>query len=169
MIVVAAGMFAFPLMMAYAAFSDIFTMTIPNKLTLAVGASYFVMAAATGQPLDVVLTHVACGLAVLALAFFMFCMGWMGGGDAKLAAASALWMGFPLSADYLLVASFFGGLLTLAIILARKQPLPARLIGCAWVERLHDEKTGIPYGVALAAAGLMLYTDTNVWKSLPLT
>lgn len=168
MIVAIAGLTLFPLMMAYAAFSDILTMTIPNKLTLALGVAYFAMAAATGQPLETVLIHVACAAVVLAAAFVMFCMGWMGGGDAKLASAVALWMGFPLSGEYLLIASFFGGALTLAIILGRKQPLPARLVGCAWIERLHNEKTGIPYGVALAAAGLALYTETGVWKSLAL-
>jgi len=168
MIVAIAGLTLFPLMMAYAAFSDILTMTIPNKLTLALGVAYFGMAAATGQPLETVLTHVACAATVLAIAFVMFCMGWMGGGGAKLASAVALWMGFPLSAEYLLIASFFGGGLTLAIILGRKQPLPARLVGYAWIERLHNEKTGVPYGVALAAAGLLLYTETGVWKSLAL-
>jgi prepilin peptidase CpaA len=166
MIVVFAGLIIFPLMMAYAAFSDIFTMTIPNKLTLALGASYFIMAFATGQPLDVVLVHVACGLGVLTIAFIAFCFGWIGGGDAKLAAAVALWMGFPLSGEYLLLSSFLGGLLTLLILVARRTPLPARLSGYGWLVRLHDARTGIPYGVALAAGGLLLYTETSVWKSL---
>lgn len=166
MIVVYAGLIVFPLMMAYAAFSDLFTMTIPNKLTLALGASYFVMALATGQLFDVVLIHIACGFVVLALAFVASCLGWMGGGDAKLAAAVALWMGFPLSGEYLLVSSFLGGLLTLVILIARKTPLPARLTNYGWLVRLHDAKTGIPYGVALAAGGLLLYTETSVWKSL---
>jgi prepilin peptidase CpaA len=166
MIVVTAGLVLFPLMMAYAAFSDLLTMTIPNKLTLALGSSYFLMALATGQPLDVILIHVLCGIGVLALAFVAFCFGWMGGGDAKLAAAVALWMGFPLSGEYLLISSFLGGLLTLVILFARKTPLPARLTNYGWLVRLHDAKTGIPYGIALAAGGLLLYTETSVWKNL---
>ena len=51
-------------------------------------------------------------------------MGWIGGGDAKLAAATALWFGFDFLLDYLVYASLFGGVLTLVLIQFRRLPLP---------------------------------------------
>ena len=53
-----------------------------------------------------------------------FSQGWIGGGDAKLAAATALWFGFAHLLDYLIYASLFGGVLTLVLIQFRKLPLP---------------------------------------------
>ena len=70
----------------------------------------------TGMNLDAVLWHMAAAVAVLAVTFTFFAQGWIGGGDAKLAAATALWLGFDHLLPYVLYASIFGGILTLAII-----------------------------------------------------
>ena len=45
---------------------------------------------------------------MLAVTFVFFARGWIGGGDAKLAAATALWLGFDYLMPYLLYASIFG-------------------------------------------------------------
>ncbi len=89
--------------------------------------------------------------------------GWVGGGDAKLAAATALWLGWDHVLDYGLAASVIGGLLTLALLQARRWPLPQWAFRQEWIARLHDQATGIPYGIALAIAGLLVYPDTAVW------
>ena len=47
------------------------------------------------------LMHLGAGAAVLVVAFACFAMGWVGGGDAKVAAGVALWFGF----DHLLELS----------------------------------------------------------------
>ena len=52
-------------------------------------------------------------------------LGWIGGGDAKIAAATALWFGFDQLFPYLAVASLLGGLLTLAC----SRPAPIRCRG----------------------------------------
>ncbi len=166
MMVAAAGLILFPLMMAYAASSDLLTMTISNKLNLALAVSYFVLAAATDQSIDTILVHIACGLCMLGITFSLFCAGWMGGGDAKLAAGTALWMGFPLSVEYAVAASFLGGILTIALLAARSKQLPDFLSKQKWIVRLHDKETGVPYGIALAAGGLLLYPKTNIWISI---
>lgn len=163
MLIAAAGLVLFPLMMAYAASSDLLTMKIPNKLTLTLAAAYFAMAAATGQSMNTILVHVACGIVMLIITFAMFSAGWMGGGDAKLAAATALWMGFPLTLEYALASSFLGGVLTLALLFARSRPLPGFMMRQKWIAHLHDKTTGIPYGIALAAGGLLLYPETDIW------
>jgi prepilin peptidase CpaA len=98
---------------------------------------------------------------VLVVAFVFFSQGWIGGGDAKLAAATALWFGFDYLVDYLIYASLFGGALTLAIIQFRKLPLPAVLARQGWILRLHETGGGVPYGIALAAAALTVYPKTG--------
>ncbi len=96
------------------------------------------------------------------IAFVFFARGWIGGGDAKLAAATALWLGFDHLFAYLVYASLFGGLLTLVLLQVRTMPLPSLLAGQEWAERLHRQDSGIPYGIALAAAALVIYPDT-IW------
>src|SRR5579862_1049743 len=91
----------FPAMMAFAASSDLFTMTIANRISLILVGGFFLLAAMTGMSGIDVLWHVAAGSAVLVTAFVLFSCGWIGGGDAKLAAATALWLGFDHLFDYL--------------------------------------------------------------------
>lgn len=160
------AMIVFPALMAIAASSDLLTMTISNRISIALVAGFLIMAAAAGMPYQVVLWHVSCGAAILALTFGMFCAGWIGGGDAKLAASTAIWVGWPHMLDYGLVASIAGGALTLLILQARLFALPAWAASCDWIARLHDKKGGIPYGIALAAAGLVVYPETHVWLSV---
>ena len=109
----------------------------------------------------------AIQLAVAAIVFGLFvgvfAAGWMGGGDAKLASATALWMGFASLLDYLLLASILGAVLTVVLVAARRVPLPGSVLRWGWVTRLHHPRTGIPYGVALAAAGLLALPHSPVW------
>jgi prepilin peptidase CpaA len=106
-------------------------------------------------------SHAGAAAAVLAVVFLMFTRGWIGGGDAKLAAATVLWIGFAHLADYLVYASLIGGALTLAIIQFRTMPLPQIFVGREWAERLHRVDAGVPYGIALAAAALLVYPHTE--------
>ena len=158
----------FPAMMAFAASSDLFTMTISNRVTLALVGGFFALALVTGMGGWDVLSHVGAAFAVLAVTFTFFAFGWIGGGDAKLAAATALWLGFDHLLTYLIYASLFGGALTLLIIQFRLTPLPVLLVGKEWVERLHRKDSGVPYGIALAAAALAVYPDTPWMKALGL-
>ena len=156
----------FPALMAFAASSDLITMTISNRVSLALVAAFFALALAWHMPLAEIGMHLAAGAAVLVVSFVFFARGWIGGGDAKLAAATALWFGFDQLPNYLVVASLLGGVLTFAILRFRHMPLPRLLAGQAWVERLHRMDTGIPYGIALALAALMVYPDTPWMKSI---
>ena len=153
----------FPALMIGAAFSDLFTMTIPNRLAIALAAAFFIFAVALGMPAASIGAHVVAGLVVLAVTFALFAFGWIGGGDAKLAAATALWMGWENLADYLLISTVAGGGLTLLILYLRKWPLPASWLRQSWIARLHEKGAGVPYGIALAAAGLMMFPQTQVW------
>ncbi len=155
----------FPAVMALSASMDLLTFTIPNRICLSLALGYFVLAAALGVSAADILLNMSCALAILTLAFVMFNLGWVGGGDAKLAAATAMWLGWNSILDYGLTAAICGGVLTLTILSARVMPLPPALRRFGWVARLHDCKSGVPYGIALAAAGLMHYPGSGIWAA----
>jgi len=162
-----AALLVFPLLMAFAASSDLLTMRISNRLVLLVMAGFFALALFTGMPLAEIGMHLACAALVLAFAFAFafFAFGWIGGGDAKFVAATTLWVGFGLALPYLVYAALLGGALTLALLALRRWPLPEPLRRIDWIDRLHDSRTQIPYGIALAAAGLLVYSDTAIFRS----
>ncbi len=165
MVTDAMGLLLFPALMAFAASSDLFTMTISNRVTLALVAGFVAMALVSGMSVNDMLIHAGAAATVLAVTFVFFARGWIGGGDAKLAAATALWLGFDHLVVYLLYASIFGGVLTLAMIRFRLMPLPQALADQEWVKRLHRLDGGVPYGIALAASALLIYPDT-AWMHL---
>jgi prepilin peptidase CpaA len=166
MVADAVRLLLFPALMAFAASSDLLTMTISNRVSLILAGSFFALAIWSGMPLGQIGMHVAAGLAVLVVTFTFFARGWIGGGDAKLAAATALWLGFDQLLNYLTIASLFGGVLTLLIMRFRLMPLPAMLAEQEWAKRLHRMDAGVPYGIALAIAALVVYSDTPWMKSL---
>jgi len=98
---------------------------------------------------------------VLLFSFGFFSQGWIGGGDAKLVAATALWFGFDYLLDYLIYASLLGGALTLILIQFRKLPLPAASPASHGFSGCMTAAGGIPYGIALAAAALIVYPKTG--------
>ena len=154
----------FPTIMAFAAASDLLTMTISNRISLALTAGFFLLVLVSGMSLYAVGMHFAAASIVLVVAFFCFSQGWIGGGDAKLAASTALWFGFDYLLDYLVYASLFGGALTLLLIQFRLLPLPQLLARQPWVQRLHEKGGGVPYGIALAASALVVYPETGWMK-----
>lgn len=156
----------FPLAMAFAASSDLLTMRISNRLVLLLVLGFFAVALLVELPLQQFAMHVLCAVVVLIAAFAMFALGWVGGGDAKLAAATTLWLGFGLALPYLMYTALLGGALTLAILILRRVPLAPFIARFRWLARLHDSKQGIPYGVAMAFAGLITYSNSAIFERL---
>ena len=156
----------FPAAMAGAAAMDLLTMTIPNRLSAALAIGYFALALFAGVSAQELALHAGCGATILVFTFGLFSLGWIGGGDAKLAAATALWLGWTPLADYGLVSALAGGALTLVILFARRIALPSFLLSHLWIARLHNAKTGIPYGIALALGGMVVYPETQFWAML---
>jgi prepilin peptidase CpaA len=153
-----------PVLLAAAAGWDIASFTIPNFLQLALVASFVVFVLATGMAPAAIGGHLLAGLLGLAVGFTLFALGYIGGGDAKLFACVLLWFGFANLLDYTLVASVLGGALTLGIIVLRKVPMPALFTSQSWIMRLHDAKSGIPYGVALAAGAFVILPQTEIFR-----
>ena len=155
----------FPALMIFAALSDLFTMTISNRISLALVAIFLPFALWVGLSPQDIAVHLACGLGVLVFTFTLFALGWIGGGDAKLAAATAVWIGLDHLGEFGVYTALLGGLLTLSILGARHVPLPAWAVRWEWITRLHDRDNGVPYGIALAIAGLLLYPETSLWTA----
>jgi prepilin peptidase CpaA len=153
-----------PALLLAAALCDLARYTIPNRLCAALAVLFLVFAAAVALPLPLLGWHLAAGAAGLALGFALFALGWIGGGDAKLFAAIALWLGFGDLLAYGAAASLFGGALTLGLLVLRQVPLPAALLGRGWILRLHDRQSGIPYGVALAAGAFVVLPHAAIFR-----
>jgi prepilin peptidase CpaA len=160
MMIDAIRLLLFPAMMAFAASSDLLTMTISNRISLILVIGFLGLAGLTGMSAQALGAHVGAAAMVFVVVCFLFAQGWIGGGDAKLAAATALWLGFDQLLAYFLWASLFGGLLTYLILRFRFIPLPVLLAEQEWARRLHRMDAGVPYGIALAAAALVVYPDT---------
>lgn len=156
----------FPGAMALAAATDLFTMTLPNRLALALVAFFFVVAPLAGLGWSDVGLHVALALVALVATSTLFSFGWMGGGDIKLFAATCLWLNPETLFTYSIYTGLIGMALALALLLWRKMPLPAMLSSQGWLVRLHSPKEGVPYGIALAAAGLLVYPQSPFMAAL---
>lgn len=153
-----------PLLLAAAACWDLASFTIPNFLSVALSAAFLLFAFAVGLGLPAIGWHLLAGLAGLVLGFALFALGYIGGGDAKLFAATVLWLGFKDIMPYALIASLCGGALTLGLLALRRLPLPQILARHAWILKLHDTSSGIPYGAALAAGAFILLPSTEIFR-----
>lgn len=162
--VVAFGVF--PLFMIVATALDIATMTISNRLCAALAAAFVPAALVAGFDASTFGLHLAIGFGALAVGFAMFAAGWVGGGDAKFLAATALWMGWPNVVAFALMVALSGGGLAVALLTARRIPLPAVFLRHDWIVRLHLRESGIPYAAAFAAGALIVFPDTQLFAAL---
>lgn len=152
----------FPAAMAFAAMMDLFTMTIPNKISLVLVGAFLIVAPLTGMPLEQFATHLGTGFGVLIIGIAMFAFGWLGGGDAKLLAAASLWIGYESLPPYLVMVTLMGGGLSLLILSYRNAGPPQWAVGHEWALRLCDKDAGVPYGLALSGAALWVF-PTTAW------
>jgi prepilin peptidase CpaA len=153
----------FPFCMAHAAISDMLSMTIANRVSVLLVLAFVCLAPLTGMDWQTFGMHLAGGLAVLTITFTLFAIGGMGGGDAKLLAATAVWMGLgmPLMV-YLVYSAIFGGALTLAILAYRGSPLAVYTGHNPLLRNLADKDVGVPYGIALGIGGMLAYPQTEL-------
>jgi prepilin peptidase CpaA len=153
----AAILVIFPLCMAVAAFSDLFTMTIPNRVSVILLASFLIVAPLAGMSLVQIGWHLLAGLCVFSVVFVLFATNTMGGGDAKVLTASAVWFGFNDSQIvYMGNVAVFGGALTILILLIRSQRNLIAAMGLP-VPRTFLQEKKIPYGIAIGIGGFVAY------------
>lgn len=152
----------YPACLVWAAVSDIRSMTIPNRLTLALAVAFVPVALMLSLSPAQWGVHLGLGLAGLVVGMVMFALRFMGGGDAKLIAAVALWLGLQGFFAMLIYTALAGGALTLGLLFARKafHPYAARMPG--YIGRHLEPKGDIPYGVAICAGGLCALLQSDI-------
>ena len=158
-----------PALLVAAAIFDLTSFTIPNMLPAAMFALFAVFLLAStlsghGLSWSDIWPHLLAGVVALVAGMALFAAGWVGGGDAKLFAMACLWLGWDSMYEYTLVASLLGGILTVSLVAVRRFPLPSLLAAQPWLVRLADRNSGVPYGVALAMAALVVLPDTELFR-----
>jgi prepilin peptidase CpaA len=158
----AAGLLLFVFAMLSAAVSDLTTYKIRNTLVLTLLVAYLAFAPIAGITGGEIGRSVAVASVVLLLSFAFFAAGLIGGGDAKLASVTTLWLGADHAVAYFMLLSLLGGVLAAIIYFCRKCPLPGQLGNAAWIARLRARAKGaeLPYGVAITLAGLCVLPST---------
>lgn len=161
--IAAAVFLIFPLCLAIAALSDLFTMTIPNRVSVILLLSFFAIALMSGMPLPMIGMHLLASMIVFGLCFTLFALNIMGGGDAKLLSAAAIWFGFDSSLTaFMVYVGFAGGLVTFFILMVRSQSNTILAIGLPVPNSLLLAKK-IPYGLAIAIGGFLAYPSSPVF------
>jgi prepilin peptidase CpaA len=156
----------FPGIVAFAGAMDLLTLTIPNRISLALIVLFFALAPLAGLGATDISMHVIAGFSVLVISIGLFSLGWFGGGDAKLLSAVALWVGFEQLLPYLLYVALAGGAVVILFLQFRSMPLPRFALAQPWAVRLHDRDGGVPYGLALAAGAFLVYPQTSWFAAL---
>ena len=148
----------FPVLVIAAALRDTTSYTIPNWISLALAATFPIAALAIGLPMTVIGLNFGVGAAALIAGMTMFALGWIGGGDAKLFAAAALWLGWTPALTYLAVTGMAGGALAVGLLGLRSAYVrPFMPAGPAWFARLAEPGENVPYGVAIAVGALAAF------------
>jgi prepilin peptidase CpaA len=149
-----------PICLALAALTDFLEMKIPNRIPLILMGSFLLIAPIAGLTLVDFGWHLLAASIVFAVCFALFAINVMGGGDAKLLSAAALWFGFNMSLfEFLGLTGYIGGILTVVIILMRASWDKFATIGVKLPQTLMVAKK-IPYGIAIGAAGLIAYPSS---------
>ncbi|MET1413651.1 prepilin peptidase [Roseibium sp. HPY-6] len=162
----AALLVVFPMLVAFGGASDLLTMTIQNRVSILLIAGFAILSLSTGLPLEAWGMHALGPLVVFPFCFVCWYFRWMGGGDAKFLTAISLWIGFtPELMAFSLLASLYGMFLTIGLLYMRNMVvLPDTLARQEWLAKLHDQRSGIPYGITIAIAGLQVYPMTSWFK-----
>ncbi|MEE2690499.1 MAG: prepilin peptidase [Pseudomonadota bacterium] len=154
----------FPAALLIAAANDLYEFKIPNWISLTLIAAYVAGAAALGAPWQTLVEGLLVGAAALTIGFALFALRIFGGGDAKLLAAVAPWIGAAGMLSFLFNVAFAGGVLAVALILFRKTPALPIYAQAPWIMRLHSRPKDIPYAVAIAAGGLLSFSKTPYFQ-----
>jgi len=145
-----------------AALNDANAMKIPNRIPLIAFFSFFLILPFTWAGVPVLLEHLAVCAVVFAIGFAMFAFGWMGGGDSKLMAGTAIWFTWSDVLLYIVYTSLFGFALTIILVVFRAY-IPIRILTTPWAQMMLRDEKKIPYGLALAAGAICALPASRVF------
>jgi len=142
----------------FVAYGDIRTRRIANEFIVGILALAAFRMALTGTPSSALYT-LAASAALFVGTFLLFWRGLLGGGDVKLIGATALLVGYHELFEFLVVMSVSGALIALAIVARDRLGLRRLATPAAEGPVPEDQETParltVPYGVAIAAAGVI--------------
>lgn len=153
-----AALIAFAALMLLAAFEDLRRLMIPNALTLSL-CVLWPLYALTSPSLFSIAGSLICGLAVFLAGALAFSRGFLGGGDVKLLAVATLWAGPVGTPPLLVLTGVLGGMLALFLLMppgAQIAALARTKLGPADVQANAGTATPVPYGIAIAAAAMIV-------------
>ena len=158
----------YPCCLLWASWTDATTMTIPNRLNLILAAAFVPVALLVTTPLSLADWgwHIGLALGGLVLGMICFALRFMGGGDAKLIAAAALWFDKTGFFALLVYTALAGGVLTLGLLAARKTFWFYAPKAPAWLQKHLEPKGDIPYGIAICVGGLFAIVHGDLWPQL---
>ena len=156
-----ATLLIFPALVILGGTRDLISYRIPNGVSLALIAGFPLASLALGLPLPTAGLCCAVGAAGLVAGMAMFALRWIGGGDAKLFAAAALWLGWPAAMPFLAVTGLAGGALAVGLLAVRSVWLrPLVAAGPPWLNRLAEPGENVPYGLAIAMGALAAFPSS---------
>lgn len=156
-IVPAALFCVFAALLLAAAVWDARSYTIPNRLNAALALlAVPALLVSDLSPLEIGMA-VGFSALVLACGLALFALNLAGGGDVKLFAAAALWLGPQAGASFVLWTAVAGGVLAMALILLRRVAAPVAPFAPAWARTLIVPGGPVPYGVAVCAGGILAW------------
>ena len=145
----------FPILLAVAAAGDLIRFRIGNRLNLVLALAYLPAAIWIGSDAVTILWHLGAGATVLLAGIVLFSFGLIGGGDVKLLAAAACWVGFAALPVFLVAVALAGGVLALLLLILR-YALSGRIAESSPVARLLGRSRDVPYGLAIALGGFFV-------------
>jgi prepilin peptidase CpaA len=157
---------SFPICMTWAAVTDALTMTISNRLNLVLACAFVPVALLLHLSLGQWGMHLGIGAAGFVIGLVLFAFNLVGGGDAKLLAAAALWFDRDGFLAMLIYTALAGGLQSLVILSARKTAWAWQAHAPQWMHKHLDAKGPIPYGIAICTGGLFAIFHGDLWPLL---
>jgi prepilin peptidase CpaA len=146
-------------LMVVAAVEDLRRLVIPNTVVLGLCTLWpLQLASAPDISLFGSASAALCAAAVFAAGALLFSRGLMGGGDVKLLTVATLWAGPAGTPTLLIGTAILGGLLTLALLF----PLALRAAFAPAAVASAAKRMPVPYGVAIAAAALIVTIPPNL-------
>lgn len=164
--VTSALLFVFPALVILGGVYDLTTMKIPNWISIALVVAFLPVALVVGLPLQDMAIALGVGFAALVVGITLFAFRILGGGDAKIMAASIVWLGVSGLVPFVLATAVAGGALSVLLLMARKwvQMLPVKLP--PWLQNLMQPKGDIPYGVAIAVGAVFAFPYSQMLLKL---
>jgi len=152
----------FPLVLIFAAICDLRRFEIPNWVSAVLFVGFFPIAWFIGFDSGALLDHLLCAGAMFVVAALLFFGGIIGGGDAKVLPAAAVWTGWAGLPAFLLFMALSGGVVVVALLIFRRLPLPVGATKIDWLHALHENRNDVPYAVAIAGGGLVVFPNLAI-------